>query len=264
MLTGTNGGTYSLGTIELSDPDPVAGAVPNLRIAKIPVIGGISTDSLVLTIFEDSVSTSDGTVVSGPDGGQFDFYFNVLVGDEDTSAQVNSSDAFAVFSSNTDAVSELNFRRDIDGSGQINSSDAFAAFANNTNGLPLDTPTPPSPPATFVMESFSAVAALAESVSAITTPVSVLSPVASVSAPVVSLVRSFEIDSVETEAVTGSSVDAVVDSSPELALVGASSVTSLSLDAGFEIADDEYQTSFEVRDDLFGDLENSELLPELL
>ena len=47
MLTGTNGGDYSLGTITV-DSD---------NIATIPVIGGIGTDSLVLTIFEGTVST---------------------------------------------------------------------------------------------------------------------------------------------------------------------------------------------------------------
>ena len=153
---------------------------------------------------------------------------------------MNSTDAFAVFSSNTDAVTESNFRRDIDGSGQINSTDAFAAFANNTNGLP-DAPTPPSPPATFV---------------------SAVSSVASVTTPIVSSVRSFETDSVEAEA--GSSLDAVAESSPELALAGSSTAASSSLDAAFEIADDEEQTSFEVRDGLFGDLENSDLLPKLI
>ena len=72
---GTNGGDYDLGPI----------SVDANNVATIPVIGGIGTDSLVLTIFEGTVSTSDGTVIAGSDGGQFDFFFNVLVGDEDGS-----------------------------------------------------------------------------------------------------------------------------------------------------------------------------------
>ena len=95
LLTGTNGGDYNLGAISF-DTDS--------NIATIPVIGGISSDSLVLTIFEDTVSTSDGTAIGGSDGGQFDYFFNVLVGDEDASGQVNSADAFAIFDSNTFAV----------------------------------------------------------------------------------------------------------------------------------------------------------------
>ena len=271
LLRGTNGGDYDLGQI----------SVDANNVATIPVLDGIGTDSLVLTIFEGTVSTSNGTVIAGSDGGQFDFFFNVLVGDADGSGQVNSSDAFAVFGSNADGANESNFRRDIDGSGQINSSDAFAAFANNANGLP-DAPTPPIAPASIVSSplaiaaSFSAESALvaAESVSSIIAPAAVLTPVASVAAPVVSsdsvavssasLVSSFETDSVEIDRVIAPAVVSVADSSPELILSGATlTATSPLFDAGLERLEE--QKSLEVRDGLFGDLEDNleDLLPRV-
>ena len=137
FLTGTNGGDYSLGPISF-DTDTL--------VATVPIIGGIDVDSLVISIFENTVIDSFGDPVIGNDGGQFNFNFNVLPGDVDGNGQVNAEDTFEVFASNTDLTIPENARRDIDGSGQINTIDVFATFANDTNGLPA-VPTAPVPSA---------------------------------------------------------------------------------------------------------------------
>ena len=136
LLTGTNGGDYSLGPISYD---------ATTNIASIPVLGGIENDSLVISIFVGAVvDDSTGVPLTGADGGQFNFRFNVLPGDEDGSGQVNSQDAFNVFASNTELTTAENARRDIDGSGQVTAADAFAAVEANTNGLPV-MPTAPVP-----------------------------------------------------------------------------------------------------------------------
>ena len=152
VLTGTNGGTYALGSLQYG----VAGT----NVVTIPISGGIGLgiDSLVLSILDGTVSDAasnalDGDWTSGQaapsgngvPGGQFDFFFNALPGDENGSGVVNASDARNVFASNTEATVAANARRDTNGSGQINSSDALLAFANDTQGLPAP-PTPPTPP----------------------------------------------------------------------------------------------------------------------
>ena len=137
LLTGTNGGNYSLGPISF-DTDSF--------VATVPILGGIGNDSLVVSIFAGTVVDTNGESVVGNDGEQFNFFFNVLPGDEDGSGQVTAQDAFNVFASNADLTITENARRDIDGSGQVNASDSLATFANNTNGLPAP-PTAPVPPA---------------------------------------------------------------------------------------------------------------------
>ena len=151
LLTGTHGGTYDL---VLASYDSAS------NTAEFRINGSINTDSFAISIFDGSITNAlglelDGDWTSGQAdpsgdgtaGGQFDFYFNVLVGDEDGSGQVNSVDAFNVFASNTYATDHTNYRRDIDGSGQVNSADAFAVMANNTIGLPA-APAAPVAPAT--------------------------------------------------------------------------------------------------------------------
>ena len=137
LLTGTNGGDYSLGPISF-DTDSF--------VATVPILGGIGNDSLVISIFDGSVIDSSGESIVGDSGEQFNFFFNVLPGDEDGSGQVTAQDAFNVFASNADLTTPENARRDTDGSGQINASDSFLTFANNTHGLPAApvAPTPPS------------------------------------------------------------------------------------------------------------------------
>jgi hypothetical protein len=148
VLTGTNGGTYSLGILEYGTAGP--------NILTIPINGGIDVDSLVLTIFDGALEESDGDALDGEwttgqtkpsgdgaAGGRFEFFFNVLPGDADGSGQVTSSDAFFIFESSSLATTADLARKDVDGSGQITSSDAFAAFANSSLGLP-GPPTPPS------------------------------------------------------------------------------------------------------------------------
>ena len=117
LLTGTNGGDYSLGPISYN-------AATN--IASIPILDGIENDSLVISIFVGAVvDSSTGVPVAGDDGEQFNFRFNVLPGDADGSGQVNSQDSFDVFAANTDLTIADNARLDIDGSGQITTADAF-------------------------------------------------------------------------------------------------------------------------------------------
>ena len=165
ILTGTNGGTYTLGPISYDSAT---------NIATIPVVDGISTDSLVLSIFSGNVTDADGNALDGEftsrqtdpsgdgtAGGQFNFFFNVLPGDADSSGQVNTIDAISVFASNTQAVSATNFRRDINGSGQVNTIDAISLFANNTAGLPAapTAPAAPTPPASLTAPANFSVAA---------------------------------------------------------------------------------------------------------
>ena len=157
LLTGTNGGSYTLGSITY-DTDT--------NIATIPIVGGIGIDRLVLSIFDGTVFDAagnglDGEFTSGQTdpsgngtaGGRFDFFFNVLPGDEDGSEQVTAQDATNVFASNAASTDASNFRRDIDGSGQVTAADATTAFANNSNGLPPEAPTPPTPPALLTAPS---------------------------------------------------------------------------------------------------------------
>ena len=137
LLTGTNGGNYSLGPISF-DTDSF--------VAAVPILDGIGNDSLVISIFEGTVTDSAGASLISEDGGQFNFRFNVLPGDVDGNGQVSAEDTVEVFASNTDLTIPENIRRDIDGSGQINTIDVFATFANDGNVLP-GMPTAPVPTA---------------------------------------------------------------------------------------------------------------------
>ena len=85
ILTGAIGGTYSLGQISYNS---------QTNVASVPVTGGIDRDSLVISIFESSVTDISGNGLVNDAGEQFDFFFNVLPGDEDGSGQVNSLDVF--------------------------------------------------------------------------------------------------------------------------------------------------------------------------
>ncbi|MCA9168050.1 MAG: VCBS repeat-containing protein, partial [Planctomycetales bacterium] len=158
VVTGTNGGIYSLGILQFG--------VAQANTATVPIPGGFDVDSLVLTLFDGAVTNAAGEPLNGewtsgqsaPSGdaslgGQFNFFFNVLRGDENASGQVNGTDALNVFSSNTQATTEVNARRDINGSGQINSTDSLLAFGNNTKGLPV-APTPPAAPAPTAAVAF--------------------------------------------------------------------------------------------------------------
>ena len=211
-------------------------------MASIPIVGGIGNDSLVISIFPSTVFDASGAPVVAEDGSQFNFRFNVLPGDENGSGQVNSTDAFNVFASNTFATTEAIARRDIDGSSQINSTDAFASFANNTNGLPAP-PTAPTPPAAAISlpisvsaidEVFSVASFVEEPVvevpfieqTATEESVSELVPVISaISQPVAALVQ---LDNPQTATSpvanryvrTSSSEIRVLNSSPDLALAG--------------------------------------------
>ena len=153
LLTGSRGDVYDMEMVAYHTES---------NTAEFLVNDDINIDSFVISIMDGAVGNTNGGLLDGEwnsgqtessgngnVGGQFDFFFNVLPGDEDGSGQVNSGDAFAVFASNTQAASDSNYRRDIDGSGQINSGDAFAAFAYNTMGLPV-TPTAPLSPAATV------------------------------------------------------------------------------------------------------------------
>ena len=210
LLTGTNGGDYSLGTITFVTPN----------VASIPIVDGIGNDSLVISIFPETVFDDTGASVVADDGSQFNFRFNVLPGDEDGSGQVNSTDAFSVFASNTFATTEAIARRDIDGSSQINSTDAFASFANNTNGLPLVPPTAPVP-----FAAASSPISLA-AIDAAFSELSELIPVTSAAVqPVAALVH---LDDPQTAVSSDSDRDSKilmsefdrVESGPELALAG--------------------------------------------
>ena len=138
LLTGTNGGDYAVNLTSYS---------LETNIATFSIPSGIGNDSLVISIFDGSVTNNDNLPVAGSQGNPFNFRFNVLLGDVNGSGQVNSVDAFEIVGFNTDQTTPENFRYDIDGSGQINSIDAFAAHANITNGLPTpsDAPLPPEP-----------------------------------------------------------------------------------------------------------------------
>ena len=140
LLTGTNGGNYDLELVSFDT---------ETNTAEFLIDEGIDVDRLVISILDGAVANGGGGLLDGewdsrqtePSGdgnvgGQFDFFFNVLPGDEDGNGQVTTSDAFNIFTSNTDSTDELNRRRDIDGSGQINVADSFASFANSGVTLP--------------------------------------------------------------------------------------------------------------------------------
>ena len=148
QISGTNAGAYSLGQLEYG--------VEGANVLTIPFSGGIALDSVVLSILSGDIADEagialDGEWISGQSapsgngtaGGQFDFFFNVLPGDENGSGQVNAFDALSIFASSSTATTETLARRDTDGSGQITTTDALAANANDTLGLPT-APTPPT------------------------------------------------------------------------------------------------------------------------
>ena len=140
LLTGTNVGDYSLGPISFDTSS---------FVATVPILGGINIDSLVISIFPDTVTDAAGESIVDARGNQFNFRFNVLPGDEDGSGRVTLNDAFNIFTSNTEQTTAANASRDIDGSGQINTLDAFASSANNGASLPSP-PVAPVPPATIL------------------------------------------------------------------------------------------------------------------
>ena len=140
VLTGTEAGVYDMQMVSYNTES---------NTAEFRVASGMDIDSLVISIMDGAVANANGELLDGEwtsgqtdqsgdgtAGGQFDFWFNVLPGDEDGSGQVDATDAFGIFTLNTDATTDLNYRLDIDGSGQINSADAFASFANNFHVLP--------------------------------------------------------------------------------------------------------------------------------
>ncbi len=163
-LVGTSAGTYAVDLVAYE-------AVTDT--AEFRIINDVNIDSFVFSILDGAVANAAGAMLDGEwtseqagdsgdgtPGGQFDFFFNVLVGDEDGSRQINTTDALNISESNTHAVDRTNFRRDINGSGQINSVDAFAAVANSSNGLPAS----PAVPSASYGDDF-------QSATAINTPV---------------------------------------------------------------------------------------------
>ncbi len=147
-LTGILGGTLNLDLVSYDTTS---------NTAEFRIDGNLNSDSFAISIASDSVFNPLGTAFDGEwaagqtapsgdstQGGQFDFHFNVLVGDEDASGQVNTVDAINISEASTMLTDQTNFRRDIDGSGQINSADVFAAMSNNTYGLPADSTLPVS------------------------------------------------------------------------------------------------------------------------
>ncbi|MCA9216308.1 MAG: hypothetical protein KDB27_24740, partial [Planctomycetales bacterium] len=151
-LTGTNGGSYTLGTLAYGVDGP--------NVLTIPVPGGIGADRLVLSIFDGVIEDGDGNALDGEwtsgqttpsgegtAGGRFDFFFNVLPGDVDGSLQVDAIDAQLAFIANGAAAAIANARNDVNASGLILADDAQLAFTNNGFGLPA----PPTPPTAVVV-----------------------------------------------------------------------------------------------------------------
>jgi hypothetical protein len=168
-LTGTNVGTYSLGTLQYG----VAG--PN--VLTIPVTGGINVDSLVLSIFDGAVEDGDGDLLDGEwssgqtdpsgdgvAGGRFDFFFNVLPGDADQSGQVDAGDVTPIGQNFLQTASGPFFIfADLDASGQIDAGDVTPIGQNFLQTLPsAGPPTPPPPPPTDTADEFTRMIAVDE------------------------------------------------------------------------------------------------------
>jgi hypothetical protein len=144
-VTGSGAGTQT--TIEstavtLSEGDTVATwTVPTLASGKYLLVlrssaitaatGGGRLDG-EWTNASSTFATGSG---DGTAGGDFEYRFNVLVGDVNASGTVLTGDKTAVQSALATAVTATNYRLDIDGTGRILLTDANAAGAALASGL---------------------------------------------------------------------------------------------------------------------------------
>ncbi|MGB7325311.1 MAG: hypothetical protein WBD31_10610, partial [Rubripirellula sp.] len=153
FLQGADG--LNLARVDSIDYDPTT-----YRLSIQP-IASIEADRMLLTVFDtltdEAGNRFDGewtTGQNGPSGdsnalGDFNFRFNVLEGDVDSSGGVSfSGDLFAVyFNTGNDASDPLYRRYDIDGDGSISfSGDLFEVYQMTGGSLPESEPSIPTAP----------------------------------------------------------------------------------------------------------------------
>ena len=159
-LLGSNGLDYS----PITDIDY---GIDGVDVGSIRLSSAITNDTLLLTVFDTLVSdegvsldgewTDSESEISGngTEGGQFNFRFDVLVGDVDDSGVVNfGGDLFAVYAKvGVTSISLQDAYFDITHDGAVNfGGDMFAVYAIAGSALPPTPPLPPTSAGTYLID----------------------------------------------------------------------------------------------------------------